>query len=363
MGVLTSGFQPNQNGNPGIPFVTDQTKTPLAGVTGWETTTASLIGSLESRLSTQAGLQFFDSSDTALREPLRRGLFLGKVLRWPAFFDPKVAEIGKWLMEEQLRGVSGLPDNTLGRIEQSNGTVKLKSTFSGLYEQSGNTLSLKMPEYATSPLRKFLSYWLSGVSDKKIGITHFYGKKLRAVQFNKSCTFLYVLLGPTARPEDIEYACILHDCMPYTDKMAHLSSDIGEVGGEEIWDIEFAGTFDDGPEVNALARIVVEGYALYGESFMNSVLPAYMYNEIIKPAAANGGEAQMKALFSVAEEDRLAAAAADTTSGTNYTTDIGNVRNTFRQANKIQTLGEATAGVANTDGNTGLGPATEFVAS
>ena len=307
----------------------------LKSVPGWEITTAQLAGSLEKRLSTQAGLQYYDPDDTALREPLRRGMFLVKVLKWPAFFPQQVIEVGRWMMEEQNRGVGGLPDNNLGRIDTSNGIVKLKSSFPGFYEQSGNALTLKMPEYATSPLRKFLKYWVSGISDKKIGINHFYGQKLRGVQANKSATFIYILLGPTARPEDIEYACILHDCMPYTDKMAHLASDIGEVGNEEIWDIESAGTYDDDPEVEALAQIIVEGYALYGESFMNSALPAYIYQQII---SNKDNASQMQDMFSIDSDFRMQQVAANSDAGSDYTKDVLTTRTNFRNQDSIANI-------------------------
>lgn len=317
--------------DPGL-AVNTVTNPYMDGVVGWENTTAPLAGNVEHRLTAQNGVQAYDPNDTALREPLRRGLFLVKWLRWPPFFDPKVIQVSKWLLEEMVRGVSGLPDNTLSSIESQFGVVKQKMTTSGIYEEGGTGLTIKVPEFAGSPLRKLLRYWLYGVSDKRTGVNHFYGRKLRGVQANRSGTLIYVLLGPTARPDDIEYSCIIHNCMPYTDKASHLSGDIGDAGGEELWDIELKGLFDEGPEVDALAKIIVQGYGLYGESFLDSALPAYMYDQII---ANKEDPAKMAEYFSMQSDLKRAVAVEK---GSDLNNELLNLRSNFRIENNINPI-------------------------
>jgi hypothetical protein len=274
----------------------------LKAVDGWEKGTAGLAGNVEHRLNAQNGVQNYDPNVTANREPLRRGLFLVKWMRWPPFFEAEVVKIAKYLFEDCVKGVSGIPDNSLDKFEVTNGVVRQSTSYPGIYKEGGGSLSLKVPEFAGSPVRKMLDYWISGVSDRKTGVCHFYGKPYRGVQANKSGSFIYILLGPTARPEDIEFACMLHDCMPYGEKVSHLASQIGDAGSSEEFDIEFSGAYDRGPEIDALGKILVKGYALYGESFLNSALPAYIYSDVV---SHKDNSATMAEMFSVAAADRM----------------------------------------------------------
>ena len=298
-------------------------------VRGWDNTTAPLAANVEHRLTSQNGVQSYDPNDTALREPLRKGIFLVKWLRFPPFWDVKVVEIAKWLLEEMVRGVSGIPDNSITTIETQSGVTKQKATVAGIYEESGSALTLKVPEFAGSPLRKLIQYWLTGVSDRKTGVTHFYGKRMRGVQANKSGTFIYILLGPTARPDDIEFSCMLHNAMPYQEHNSHLSGDIGDVGSEEVWDIEFKGLYDTGPEIDALARIIVEGYGLYGESFLNSSMPAYIYESIVKN---KDDSTKMAENFGMTSDAKLAVASAKLSP---YTQEVIQSKSTLRDGEGI----------------------------
>lgn len=301
----------------------------MSTVRGWDNVSAPLAANVEHRLTSQNGVQSYDPNDTSLREPLRKGLFMVKWLRWPPFWDAKVVEIAKWLLEEMVRGVSGLPENSISTIESQSGATKQKMTTAGLYEESGTGLSLKVPEFAGSPLRKLLKYWLSGVSDRKTAVNHFYGKKMRGVQANRSGTFIYILLGPTARPDDFEFACMLHNCMPYQEKTAHLATDIGDAGSEEVWDIEFKGLYDEGPEIDALARIIIEGYGLYGESFLNSSMPAYIYEQIVKN---RDNTDMMTEMFSNQADFRMASASA---ANGPYAQDIIQTRSDLRDSASV----------------------------
>ena len=91
-------------------------------------------------------------------------------------------------------------------------------------------------------------------------------------------TILYVLLGPTCRPEDIEYAAIYHDCIVTTPKHDHNNAGtLGDAGQGVEHDLTFQGTFDRGPEVDRLAAIIVDREGLYEERSQNAVLPSYIY--------------------------------------------------------------------------------------
>lgn len=246
---------------------------------GYETTTVGPAGNVLNRLNTQNGLQSSDPMVMAAREPFRVGRFLVKWVKAPPFFPTMAVRYLQWIFEDMVMEVSGVPENSIDKIDIQNGAVHATTSYPGIYHESGNSVTLKVRECAGSPVRKFIDYWLSGVSDRKTGVCHMYGAKLRAVLPNMAGSILYVLLGPTCRPEDIEFACMWHEIMPYAEKASHMNSgNIGDAGSGVDMDIEFSGQYDRGPEIDIFARKVVEGYNLYGQSYLNQLLPSYMYD-------------------------------------------------------------------------------------
>ena len=246
---------------------------------GYETTTVGTAGNVLNRLNTQNGLQSSDPMVMAAREPFRVGRFLVKWTKAPPFFPDMAVKYLRWIFEDMVMEVSGVPENSIDKIDIQNGAVHATTSYPGIYHESGNSVTLKVRECAGSPVRKFLDYWISGVSDRKTGVCHMYGAKLRAVLPNMAGSILYVLLGPTCRPEDIEFACMWHEIMPYSEKASHMNSgNIGDAGSGVDMDIEFSGQYDRGPEIDLFARKVVEGYNLYGQSYLNQLLPSYMYD-------------------------------------------------------------------------------------
>jgi hypothetical protein len=251
-------------------------------VIGWESTTVGPAGDIQQRLSPQNGVQPTDPEIIAQREPFRVGRFLVKWLKAPTFFHATMVDFLRFIFEDMVKGVSGIPENSLPKIDQQNGAVKATSSFPGIYQESASDLSLKVFETSGMIVRKFLDYWISGISDRKTGVSHMYGKKIRSILPNKAGSVLYVLLGPTCRPEDIEFACMWHECWPTNEKVAHANSDsLGDAGSGTELDVTFAGIFDRGPEIDLLARKVVEGYNLYGQSFLSAALPSYIYKNLL----------------------------------------------------------------------------------
>jgi hypothetical protein len=153
-----------------------------------------------------------------------------------------------------------------------------------MFKETNGEFTIKVPETTGQLVRKAIDYWHYGISDPKTGVATFYGKDVRDLQPNKSMTILYVLLGPTCRPHDIEYACIWHDAILTTPKHAHNNSDtIGDVGQGPDHDLTFSGIFDRGPQVDLLASVIVDREGLYEERCYNSVLPKYMYDNYLAP--------------------------------------------------------------------------------
>lgn len=277
---------------------------------GYEQTTVGVASNVLNRINTQNGIQSNDPMVSSAREPFRVGRFLVKWTKAPPFFPEIAVKYLRWIFEDMVMEVSGVPENSIDRIDITNGSVRATSSYPGIYKESGNEVTLKVRECAGSPVRKFLDYWISGISDRKTGVCHMYGRKMRGILANLSGSILYVLLGPTCRPEDIEFACMWHEVIPYSEKISHVNSgSIGEAGGEVTLDVTFAGQYDRGPEIDIYARKVVEGYNLYGQTYLNQLLPAYMYDPETYAAT------DWKATNSIDINDRLKAIAENANDG------------------------------------------------
>lgn len=290
-------------------------------VAGWNNTTVGAGGNMKIRLGSQQGVQPTDPNVLAAREPFRNGIFIVKWLRTPPFFHPKMSQLLQVLFEDGAREVSGVPNNAIDAIENKHGTVQRTEFAPGFYKQSAAGPTIKVAEYAGSPVRKMLDYWLGGMSDRKTAIAHMYGRTdLRSMTTNMSGALIYILLGPSARPEDIEYACMWENVFPTNETKDHLNSgSIGDGGGNVELSVEFKGVFDEGPHVDKLARLVTEGYGLYEESFMDARLPAYVYRDYFGKE-----KEQLKEMFGVNMNVRMSDEAAKAV----YTDEVQDIANT-----------------------------------
>lgn len=257
----------------------------FTSVAGWEHGTVGFAGNVYSRLASENGIQPVDPAITASREPFRIGRFMLKILKMPAFFDPKVSAALRYIIEDTATEFSGIQSYGFEVFNRTHGVIRQNSYYTGIYKENNGEFTIKVPETAGQLVRKTLDYWFYGMSDPKTGVAHFYGKDIRDLQPNKSITLLYILLGPTCRPEDIEYAAIYHDAVPSSPKHDHNNAGtLGEAGSGTDHDINFMGIFDRGPEVDRLAAIIVDREGLYEERSQNAVLPAYIYNNYMNDA-------------------------------------------------------------------------------
>ena len=277
-------------------------------VAGWEHGTVGFAGNIYSRLASENGIQPVDPSITASREPFRVGRFLLKVLKTVPFFDKKVAAAWRYIIEDTATEFSGIQSYGFEVFTRTHGVIRQTSAYTGIFKENNGEFTIKVPETAGQLVRKAIDYWFYGMSDPKTGVAHFYGKDIRDLQPNKSMTILYVLLGPTCRPEDIEYAAIYHDAVITTPKHDHNNAGtLGEAGNGVDHDLTFNGIFDRGPEVDRLAAIIVDREGLYEERSQNALLPAYIYNNYMAADAKDLSKANMSGTLA----DRLAATIAN----------------------------------------------------
>lgn len=294
----------------------------FTSVAGWEHGTVGFAGNVYSRLAAENGIQPVDPTITGSREPFKVGRFLLKVLKNVPFFDPKVMEAWRYIIEDSALEFSGIQSYQLETFQKTHGVIRQNSTYVGIYKENNGDFTIKVPETAGQLVRKSIDYWHFGMSDPKTGVAHFYGKDIRDLQPNKSMTVLYVLLGPTCRPEDIEYAAIYHDCVCTTPKHDHVNAGaLGEAGQGVEHDLTFSGIFDRGPEVDRLAAVIVDREGLYEERSQNALLPAYIYKNWLGEDAS-----QNMSISGLTLVDRLAASVDLDTSGDSGITDDGGMK-------------------------------------
>ena len=264
-------------------------------VVGWDNTTVGMASSVFDNLLTQNGVRTNDPNYIGALEPIRTGKFLVKWLKVPAFFDITAVKYLKFFLENAVRSVEGLTDNQIN----SAGSVTFgpngqQFDFPGQLVEVNKDVTLNTITCTGDGLGKLMRYWMYGISDPVTGIHHMYGKDLRFIRPNYSGTLLYVFLGPTCRPGDIEYACLWNEVWPSSpDGKSKFNS--GEIGSDTAVDaqsVTLTGIFQDGPEVNILAKYIIASTGLAGQSYFNQMLPAYMYDKYINKLGAATPDAE-----------------------------------------------------------------------
>jgi hypothetical protein len=265
---------------------------------GWDNTTVGMASSVFDNLLTQNGVRSNDPNYIGALEPIRAGRFIVKWLKVPTFFNDVAVKYLKFFLENAVKSVSGLSDNSIATAGSVTfGANQQEMTFPGNLKQNNQTVSLSTITCTGDGFGKLMRYWMYGITDPVTNIHHMYGKNLRFIRPNYSGTLMYIFMGPTCRPGDIEYACIWHEVWPTSGDGTQKweSSELGSDNTISDAQADFTGIFQDGPEVNILAKYIVAGAGLAGQSYFDQMLPAYMYKMFINKLDA-GDEASIAGL-------------------------------------------------------------------
>ena len=286
---------------------------------GWDNTTVGMASSVFDNLLSQNGVRTNDPNYLGALEPIRAGKFLVKWLNVPTFFNVTAVKYLKFFLENAVKSVSGLSDNQItpsGSV--TFGANGQEMDFPGQYKQNNKNVQLTTITCTGDGLGKLMRYWMYGITDPVTNIHHMYGKDLRFIRPNYSGTLLYVFLVPTCRPGDIEYACLWNEVWPSSpDGVSKFNS--GEIGSDTAVDaqsVTLSGIFQDGPEVNILAKYIVAGTGLAGQSYFEQMLPAYMYDKYIGPLNSPNSRADVQKQLDMTIATRMASEAAGNVYGT-----------------------------------------------
>lgn len=260
---------------------------------GWDNTTVGMASSVFDNLLSQNGVRSNDPNYIGALEPIRAGRFIVKWLKVPTFFNKTAVKYLKFFLENAVKSVSGLQDNTLASAgDVTFGANGQTMSFPGNLKENNQTVSLSTITCTGDGLGKLMRYWIYGITDPVTGIHHMYGRNLRFIRPNYCGTLMYIFMGPTCRPGDIEYACIWHEVWPTSGNGTSQweSQEIGSDAAISEKQVDFTGIFQDGPEVNILAKYIVAGTGLAGQSYFDQMLPAYMYERFMLKLQAKDAE-------------------------------------------------------------------------
>lgn len=286
-------------------------------VRGWENYTTAVGGDVSIRLGHAQGVASHDHNTVSIDEPMRLGRFIGIWLRKPPFLNPVVQKYWDYFLQDKILEFQGLVDNELSTVTRTMGSVGREEVYAGYYKEGNGKFTIKVPEVKGSPVRKLMKYVVSGISDPVTGVGHFHGNKsLRFSKINYGGDFLYILTGPTMRPDDIEFSALYLNAFPTQDFIQHLNSGaIGEVGSVEGFDVNFNGTYVQNDEVNKLAMRITEAFGLFKDSVEDVVLPSYLYKEFL---SNNTSASSLTDIFGANIVSRLAKAKTADTSSTDF---------------------------------------------
>lgn len=313
---------------------------------GWDNTTVGMASSVFDNLLTQNGIRTNDPNYIGALEPIRAGKFLVKWLKVPPFFSTVATKYLKFFFENAVKSVSGISDSSIAAAGSLTfGANGQEMSFPGQLKENNQTVTLNTITCTGDGCGKIKRYWMYGITDPVTNIHHMYGANMRFIRPNYSGTFIYIFMGPTCRPGDIEYSCIWNEVWPTSPdgKSKFESQDIGSDTAISEDSIELSGIFQDGPECNILAKYIVAASGLAGQSYFDQMLPAYMYDKFVKTIANNDADTIQQ--ISMAQSDKMSGAQADI-----YTTEVKQTRNE-KIIEKYGLNGENVPSVSNTAQN------------
>lgn len=171
----------------------------------------------------------------------------------------------KHVLEYANTGVSGINDIDVNSETISGGYVGREFAIPTIAKNNTNTFTISTYEFSGRLMGEVLHWWVSGVMDLQSGFATYHGVDLAVKQSNHTAEFWYVVTDRTGKSDGIEFACMFANCFPTTIKMDHLNYRAGEANIAEM-DITFSCTMYESPQINAIAKKLLEKYQILMDS-------------------------------------------------------------------------------------------------
>lgn len=201
---------------------------------------------------TNASLQQYD--------PLKTGFGRLFMIRTPKFLTtmlPTKTKKFKHILEYANTAVGGFNDIQWDMAQIQGGYVGKQFDVGMVAKDDMSAFTVSVYEFSGSPVREYITTWISGCSDLMTGLSHYHGVDLPIHQANHSSEFIYVATDQTG--VRIEYACMLANCMPKNIKLDQFNY---ESGSHDLvkYDIEFTCVRYESPQINEVAKALLNKY-------------------------------------------------------------------------------------------------------
>ena len=198
-------------------------------------------------------------------------IFLTKMPYFMKELMPQATKNFKHVVEYGFMDIQGIQDLTMEFDSITGGYAGRTFEIPTILKDETNEITVKILEFAGSPMREYIEMWQTGVSDPNSGFTHYHGlaipqqdnngnfqnAKVEVSQANHTMEAFYVMTDQTGF--NIEFACMLCNMFPKTSARSHFNQTAGEMAHVEL-EIAFTCTMYTSPDINAVAQLLLNKY-------------------------------------------------------------------------------------------------------
>ena len=180
----------------------------------------------------------------------------------------------KHVLEYGFIDIQGIQDLAMEFDSITGGYAGRSFEIPTILKDETNEITIKVLEFAGSPMREFIEMWMTGVSDPNTGFAHYHGlgvpqpkeggkegefddPKVEVSQANQIMEAIYLMTDVTGAK--IEFACMLCNMFPKTSVRSHFNHTSGEVAHVEL-ELAFTCTMYTSPDINAVAQLLLNRY-------------------------------------------------------------------------------------------------------
>jgi hypothetical protein len=197
-------------------------------------------------------------------------IFLTKMPYFMKELMPEATKNFKHVIEYGFMNIDGIQDLTMEFDQITGGYAGRQFEIPTILKDDTNEITIKILEFAGSPMREYVEMWLSGVSDPNSGFTHYHGlaipyekngimqpAKVEVSQANHTMEAFYVMTDATGF--NIEFACMLCNMFPKGVARNQFNQEPGTSAHVEL-DLAFTCTMYTSPDINAVAQLLLNKY-------------------------------------------------------------------------------------------------------
>ena len=170
-------------------------------------------------------------------------------------------KIFKHILEYGNTGVSGIGDITLETESMTGGYAGKSVDMATIAKDDTQSFTVKVYEFAGSPIRNLLHLWITGISDPMTGLATYHGSTLPVNQANHTAEFIYLVTDRSGN--EVEYACMLANCIPKKVPEDHFNYEAGSHSLTTI-DVEFTAVKYESLAINTYASRLLNAFKILG---------------------------------------------------------------------------------------------------